>query len=115
MSLSRLLGAITLQHWRPRSYSRCEVELLYSIGFVLGADLGIARLEKANGDLLLELETRKLVERRKGILQREPGMTEREAYLALESQSQQKKRLLKEIAQAIILSDEVEQSVVPPE
>jgi len=52
-----------------RSYSRCEVELLYSIGFVLGADLGIARLEKANGDLLLELETRKLVERRKGILQ----------------------------------------------
>jgi len=42
-------------------------------------------------------------------------MTEREASLALESQSQQKKRLLKEIAQAIILSDEVEQSVVPPE
>ena len=115
MSRSRLLGAITLQHWQPHAYNRCDVKLLSSIGYVLGVDLGISRLEKENSELLLELETRKLVERSKGVLQRELGMTEHEAYLALQHQSQQKKRPLKEIAQAIILSAEVRQSVVQPE
>jgi AmiR/NasT family two-component response regulator len=38
----------------------------------------------------MELETRKLVARGKGILQRELGLNEHEAFLALQRQSQQK-------------------------
>jgi AmiR/NasT family two-component response regulator len=68
-------------------------------------------LKRKNSELLIELETPKLVERGKGILQRELGLSEHEAYLALQRQSQQKKRPMKEIAQAIILSAEVRQSV----
>ncbi|MGA2924214.1 MAG: ANTAR domain-containing protein [Candidatus Sulfotelmatobacter sp.] len=106
-----LVGVINLQHSRPRRYSLREVKLLSSVGFLLGADIGISRLESRNSDLLMELETRKLVERGKGILQRELGLSEHEAFLALQRQSQQKKRPMKEIAQAIILSAEVRQSV----
>jgi AmiR/NasT family two-component response regulator len=106
-----LLGVINLQHGRPRQYSLREVKLLSSVGCLLGADIGISRLESQNSDLQMELETRKLVERGKGILQRELGLSEHEAYLALQRQSQQKKRPMKEIAQAIILSAEVRQSV----
>jgi len=68
-------------------------------------------LKRQNSELLIELVTPKLVERGKGILQRELGLSEHEAYLALQRQSQQKKRPTKEIAQAIILSAEVRQSV----
>lgn len=112
LARKELVGVINLEHHRPRRYSLREVKLLSSVGFLLGVDIGISRLESRNSDLLLELETRKLVERGKGILQRELGLSEHEAFLALQRQSQQKKRPMKEIAQAIILSAEVRQSVV---
>ena len=105
------MGAITLHHWQSRPYSGHDLKLLSTIGHLMGADLGISQLEKENSELQVELETRKLVERGKGILQRELGLSEHEAYLALERESHQKKRPMKEIAQAIILSAEVRQSI----
>jgi signal transduction protein with GAF and PtsI domain len=111
LARKELVGVINLQHGRPRRYSLREVKLLSSVGVLLGADIGISRLKSQNSDLLMELETRKFVARGKGILQRELGLSEHEAFLALQRQSQQKKRPMKEIAQAIILSAEVRQSV----
>lgn len=111
LARKELVGVINLQHSRPRRYSLREVKLLSSVGVLLGADIGISRLKSQNSELRMELETRKLVERGKGILQRELGLSEHEAFLALQRQSRQKKRPMKEIAQAIILSAEVRQSV----
>lgn len=115
ISRSQFLGAITLRYWKPRLYCREELKFLSSIGYIIGAELRISRLEQENANLLLELETRKLVERGKGILQRDFGMNEEDAYSALQRQSQQKKRPMKEIAQAIILGAEVRQSVIQSE
>ena len=47
------------------------------------------------------------MERAKGILQRDLGLNEEQAYLALQRQSRQKRKPMKEIAEAIVLSDEV--------
>jgi len=107
LARSKLLGAINLKHTQPRPYSRREFKLLTSLGHLLGAGVLISQLENENSDLALQLETRKLVERGKGILQRDLGLTEEEAYLSLQRQSRQMRRPMKEIAQAIILSDEV--------
>jgi signal transduction protein with GAF and PtsI domain len=115
LSRSQLVGAITLRYRRPRAYSRFEFKFLLNIGYMLGTELGIARLEKENSDLVLELETRKLVERGKGILQRDMGMSEHEAYLALQRQSRQTKRPLKDIAEAIILGAEIRLNAVQME
>jgi AmiR/NasT family two-component response regulator len=52
----------------------------------------------------MELQTRKLVERGKRIVQRELGLSEHEALLVLQRQSQQRMK-------AIILSAEVRQSI----
>lgn len=111
LARNKLVGVINLEHSRPRRYSLREVKLFSSIGILLGADIGISLLQRLNSDLLLELETRKLVERSKGILQRDLGLSEHEAFLALQRQSRQKRRPMKEIAQAIILSAEVTQRV----
>lgn len=51
-----------------------------------------------------------MVERAKGLLQRELGLTEEQAYLALQRQSRQKRKPMKEIAEAIILSEELKRS-----
>jgi uroporphyrinogen-III synthase len=80
---ANLMGAITLYHLRPRSYKHNELRLLASVGYLLGAELRMLQLQEHNSELALELETRKLVERSKGILQRELGLSDHDAFLAL--------------------------------
>ena len=57
--------------------------------------------------LSVQLEARKIVERAKGILQREMKISEEEAYRAIQRQSQQMRKSMKEIAETIILNDEL--------
>jgi K+-sensing histidine kinase KdpD len=54
-----------------------------------------------------QLEARKLVERAKGILQRELKIGEEEAYRTMQRQSQQMRKSMKEIAETVILNDEL--------
>src|SRR6267154_3360380 len=107
MCRGRVVGVINLQHRQHHVYRRREIRLISAIGFLVGAEIELARLEEANSSLTEQLETRKIVERAKGILQRELGLSEEEAYLALQRQSRQKRKAMKEIAEAIVLSDEV--------
>jgi K+-sensing histidine kinase KdpD len=57
-----------------------------------------------------QLETRKLVERAKGILQREMQVSEEDAYRAMQRQSQQTRKSMKGIAESIILTDEMKRA-----
>jgi K+-sensing histidine kinase KdpD len=72
--------------------------------------------EKERQRLLLEtektalsdkLETRKVVDRAKGILQRDLKISEEDAYRTLQRESQQRRRSMKEIAESIILNDDL--------
>jgi K+-sensing histidine kinase KdpD len=65
------------------------------------------RLESEKSDLSNKLEARKIVERAKGILQRELRVAEEEAYRIMQRESQQKRKSMKEIAESIILSDDL--------
>ena len=65
------------------------------------------RLESEKLALSGQLEARKLVERAKGILQREMKLSEEDAYRALQRQSQQMRKSMKEIAESVILNDEL--------
>jgi K+-sensing histidine kinase KdpD len=65
------------------------------------------QLESEKSALTGQLEARKLVERAKGILQREMRIGEEEAYRTMQRQSQQMRKSMKEIAESIILSEEL--------
>ncbi len=107
MCRGRVVGVVNLQHRQHHVYRRREIRMISAIGFLVGSEIELARLEEANSTLAEQLETRKVVERAKGILQRDLGLNEEQAYLTLQRQSRQKRRPMKEIAEAIILSDEV--------
>jgi uroporphyrinogen-III synthase len=109
-SRGRLVGVMNLQHREPHVYSERDIRLLSTIGYLAGAEIEMARLETEKSDLSQQLETRKLVERAKGILQRDLGLTEEQAYLSIQRQSRQKRKTMKEIAEAIVLSEEVKSS-----
>jgi signal transduction protein with GAF and PtsI domain len=110
MCRRRVVGTINLHHRRPHVHKLKEIRLISAIGFLVGAEIELARMEEVNSNLTYQLQTRKVVERAKGILQREMGLTEEQAYLALQQQSRQKRRTMREIAEAIILSEEVKYS-----
>ncbi len=98
----QVVGVINLQNRQPHAYTRREIRMLSTIGFFVGAEMEIARLEEKSSQLSQELETRKIVERAKGILQRELQVSEEEAYLSLRRQSRQMRKSMREIAQGII-------------
>ena len=107
LSRGKLVGVINVQHRQPHEHSRREVQLISTIGFLVGAEIEMARLETENSQLSERLETRKVVDRAKGILQRDLGLTEEEAYLTIQRQSRQRRKSKKEIAEAIILGEEL--------
>src|ERR1700719_3394555 len=107
MCRGRVVGVINLQHRQHHVYRRREIRLISTVGFLVGAEIEMARLEEANSNLSEQLQTRKVVERAKGILQRDLGLSEEQAYLTLQRQSRQKRKPMKEIAEAIVLSEEV--------
>lgn len=106
-----VVGVINLQHREPHKYSQREIRLIATIGFLVGAEVEMARLEIENSRLAVQLETRKLVERAKGILQRDLGLNEEQAYLTLQRQSRHMRKSMKEVAEAIVLSEEVKRNL----
>jgi uroporphyrinogen-III synthase len=104
VSRGRLVGVLNLQNRAPHRYDDCEISLISTVGFLVSAEIEMVRLEGENSELAERLAMRKLVERAKGILQSELMISEPEAYLMLQRQSQQRRRPMKEIAEAIVLS-----------
>jgi uroporphyrinogen-III synthase len=104
-----LVGVVNLQKRNPHSYSKREIRLISTIGFLVGAEIERARLEEKSTRLSEELETRKIVERAKGILQRELQLSEQDAYFSLRRQSRQLRKSMKEVAESIV-SGEMERA-----
>lgn len=107
VSRGRLVGFINVQNREPYHYSDCEVGLVSTVGFLAGAATEMARLEQQNFELARRLNARTVVERAKGLLQSDLGISEREAYQKIQRQSQQMRKAMKDIAEAIVLSHAV--------
>ena len=104
---SRVVGVINLQHRLSYRHSDVEVRLLSTVGFLVGAEIERARLETENVQLSDRLETRKAVDRAKGILQRDLSLSESDAYRLMQRESRQRRKSMREIAEAILLSDDL--------
>lgn len=109
-----LAGVINVHHREPHEHTPDEIALLTFIGEQMGGAVtkGLltdenARLVEEAEEMKRQLETRKLVERAKGILQRSQGLTEEEAYLRMRNESRRMRRPMKELAEAIILADDL--------
>jgi uroporphyrinogen-III synthase len=107
---SKVVGVINLQHRHSYQHTPNEVRLLSMIGFLLGAEIERARLETENAALAGRLETRKVVDRAKGILQRDLSVTEDEAYRRMQRESRQRRKSMREIAEAILLGDDLKKT-----
>lgn len=82
-----------------------ENDLLPAIGLAMSRFGEFQALHKEVDDLREALETRKMVERAKGILMRRLNLTEEEAFRRLQRRSQNENKKLGDIAKAIVVAD----------
>lgn len=109
-----VIGVINVHHREPHRHSSDEVALLTFIGEQMGGAISKSLLAEENARLLEEtlemkrqLESRKLVERAKGILQQRYSLSEEEAYLRLRNESRRLRRPMRDLAEAIILAEDL--------
>ncbi len=84
-----------------------ESELIPAIEIALARFKEFRSLEKEAHNLREMLETRKLVERAKGVLMDTQGLREAEAFRKIQKLSMNTRKSMREIAEAILLAHEV--------
>ena len=109
-----VIGVINVHHREPHFHTPDEVSVLTFVGEQMGGAITKsflaeenARLQEESAEMRRQLETRKIVERAKGILQHRHTLTEEEAYLRLRNESRRLRRPMRELAEAIILSEDL--------
>src|SRR5712691_7255369 len=117
----RAIGVTNVHHRDRDEHGAGEIATMSFIGEQMGSAIAKSLLEEENARLAEEtaemkrqLETRKAVERAKGILQRRQNLTEEEAYLRMRNESRRLRRPMKELAEAIILAEELGRKETPP-
>ncbi len=83
-----------------------EQEIVPAVDIALARFVEFRELEKEVGDLKETLETRKVVDRAKGVLMDSQHLTEAEAFRKIQKMSMNTRKPMKEIAEAIILAHE---------
>ncbi len=106
----KLVGVINVQHRQPHEHSQREVHLISTIGFLVGPEIEMARLEAESSKLSELSEARKLVAAATEILQRDLQMSEEEASLMLQAHSRKNHKSMKEVAEAILVREEIERT-----
>lgn len=117
----KVIGVVNVHHREQHEHAPDEIATISFIGEQMGSAIGKSLLEEENARLAEEtaemkrqLETRKAVERAKGILQRRQNLTEEAAYLRMRNESRRLRRPMKELAEAIILAEELSRADVAP-
>jgi response regulator NasT len=85
-----------------------DAELLPAIEIALARYAEFREMDKQIDDLKDALETRKLVDRAKGVLMDTQGLKEQEAFRKIQQLSMNSRKSMREVAQAILLTAQIE-------
>ena len=91
----------------PHDFSETEINILTSVANQAAVAIENAELIVKSKVIQEELEIRKRIERAKGILMKEEGLTEEEAYLRIRKYSMDTRKTMREVAEAIILASDM--------
>jgi signal transduction protein with GAF and PtsI domain len=108
LARDKVIGTINIYTKEERTFSEDEIGFVKAVAGQAAIAIENARLMSETLEMKRTLETRKLVERAKGILQHKHSLTEEEAYLRLRNESRRLRRPMRDLAEAVILADDLE-------
>jgi len=113
MVKNRIIGVINSYTAETHHYSQEEIHLLSAVAHQAAVAIENTRLLQQSSEMQEALMTRKAVERAKGILIREEGIGEEEAFRVIQKQSMDARKSMREVAEAILLASKVKKTVSP--
>ncbi|MFH1798978.1 MAG: ANTAR domain-containing protein [Candidatus Omnitrophota bacterium] len=110
MIKDRIIGVINVYTIKEYKFSKSDIELLSVVANQSAVAIENTELIVKSKVIQEELETRKRVEKAKGILMKEQNLSEEEAYRLIRKSSMDRRVSMKAVAEAIILSSSVRSS-----
>ncbi len=107
MIKDRVIGVINSYTQKEYSFSGEEIDILQAIANQAAVAIENTRLDEEILAAKEALETRKLVERAKGVLIKELGIAEDEAYKRIHKKSMDLRKSMREVAEAIIVASDL--------
>lgn len=103
----RVIGVLNNYTSTPHKFSKDEVTILTTVANQAAIVIENAELMVKTKVIQEELESRKMIERAKGILMREQNLSEDEAFKKIQRQSMDMRKSMREIAEAIVLIEKM--------
>jgi uroporphyrinogen-III synthase len=103
----KLVGVINVQHREPHAHSQREIQLISTIGFLVGPEIELVRLETESSRSSELSEAIEMVERAKAVLCRDLHLSEPEAAAVLQRESRERRKSMKGVSEAILVADEI--------
>jgi signal transduction protein with GAF and PtsI domain len=107
MIKDRVIGVINSYTKSEHIFKKEEIDILQTVANQAAVAIENTHLSQEIFAAKEALESRKLVERAKGILMRELGVSEDEAYKKIHKKSMDMRKTMREIAEAIILTSDI--------
>lgn len=103
----RVIGVINSYTSKPHQFTKSEIDVLTTVANQAAIVIENAELMVRSRVIQEELETRKSVERAKGILMKEQNLSEEMAFRKIQKYSMDSRKTMREVAEAIILAAEM--------
>ncbi len=107
MIRDRAVGVIGTYTSVPHSFSGEEIKIMQGVANQAAVAIENTKLLNRIGEMEENIETRKLVEKAKGILMKESGLSEQDAYRAINKKSMDVRKPMKAVAEAIVMAWEM--------
>lgn len=98
-----IVGVINFQNRKAYTFSQEQIQTLEAIVKIISSGFVKVALERKVDTLSNKLEERKVIEKAKGVLMKLRNLSEEEAFRLIRQESMNKRKSMKEIAEAILL------------
>jgi signal transduction protein with GAF and PtsI domain len=107
----KVIGVLNLYTSEPHKFTKGEIDLLSSVAAQAALVIENTELMVKTKVIQEELESRKIVERAKGILMKERSLGEADAYRLLQKYSMDNRKSMRQVAEAIVLSHDMKNKI----
>lgn len=107
MVKDRVIGVINSYTSYEYKFSEEEIKIIQAVANQAAIAIENTTLMEKSVEMQEALETRKIIERAKGMLMKEHKVSEEEAFRMIQRQSMNTRRTMREIAEALIVASEI--------
>ncbi len=103
----RLLGIVNLQYKQPAHLTSRKIDMMQSLVHILAYSFSIYVLQREVLGLSEKLESRKIIEKAKGILMKKLNISENEAFQRIRSEAMKQRKKMEELSESIVTVEEI--------